>query len=147
MGILILTCSPAVFWDSLFKCEKHFEVSGHATEVRTVISSLLLHFSVAASISKCWKWCWAIKGISVLQKKRRGESILQEKRRKKLWRTEKTHGRKEECMWEGRHRFQCRWGTVYWSGCSVPIPNNVNVLIGKSWAQYGRGHRFILGPK
>lgn len=52
------------FWDSLFKCEKLFEVPGHATEVRTHSH----HFSVACSISECKEWHWK-KGVCSAREK------------------------------------------------------------------------------
>lgn len=102
MVVLILTCYPAVFWHSLFKCEKHFEVSGHATEVRTVISPLALHFSVACSISKCWKWHWAEKTISVLQEKKKRSLFCRRKKGRHFEGKRKHMGeRKSACEKEG----------------------------------------------
>lgn len=94
MMVLILTWYAAVFWDSLFKYEKLFEVPGHATEVRTVISSLLHHFSVACSISECWKWHWK-ESICSARKEGSGSQFWMRKR-------ERLFEGKREHMGEGK---------------------------------------------
>lgn len=100
--VLILTCYPAVFWDSLFKCQKLFEVPGHATEVRTVISSLSNHFSVACSISECWKWHWKEDICSA--RKKEEEVLFWMRKRGRLFEGKREHmaERKGECEGESK---------------------------------------------